>query len=84
MPTKNVNPNVYMVDGNGELHELNRIESVNVATDFDTPQDFYSALKNFGIQIEFLIKECKSYAQAFADNNWLKMHGYPMRRRLRK
>lgn len=84
MPTKNENPNIYMVDENGGLHELNRIENLDIEMDFDSPQDFSSALKTFGIQSEALIKEYKSYVQAFAPNNWLKMHGYPMRRRFGK
>lgn len=84
MPTKNVNQNVYIVDENGELHKLNGIESVNIETDIDAPQNFSSALKDFGIQSDVFIKAYKSYVQTFAPNNCLKMHGYPMRRRFKK
>lgn len=84
MPIKNVNPNVYMVDENGEMHELNRIDSVDIEPIFDSEQDFSSALETFDIQCVVLIKEYKSYVQAFAPNNWLKRHGYLMCRRLRK
>lgn len=78
MPTKGENKIVYIATQEGEMHELNGIDNV------DIEPDFTSALENFGLQIELLIKEYRSFVLEYAPNNWLKMHGHPMRRKFRK
>ena len=86
MPTKNENLNAYMVDGNGVLHKLNRIESPNIEPAFDSKKDSdMISQREMGNSFEICFKTPKttvrSLLRAIMPNNWLKMHGYPMRRK---
>lgn len=89
MPTKNENPNVYMVDENGAPHKLNRIESPDIESVFDLKKDSDMILQRgigdtFELSFEVPKVTVRSLLLNIIPNNWLKMHGYPMRRRLRK
>lgn len=89
MPTKNENPNVYMVDENGAPHKLNRIESLDIESVFDSKKDSDMILQRgigdtFELSFELPKATVRSLLLNIVPNNWLKMHGYPMRRRLRK
>ena len=86
MPTKNVNQNVYMVDEKGEMYEINKIENLDIEPVFDSEQYFDTILPRgigdtFELSFEVPKATVRSILRTIIPNNWLKMHGYPMRRR---
>lgn len=84
MPTKNVNPNVYMVDENGEPQELQRIGAIDISLDTNLPFFRETIGEPSEIVLEAGETMRRSLIKLLYSNNWLKMHGYPMRRRFKK
>lgn len=84
MPPKNEKPIAYVISEDGKLHELEGIErlesggiepangKIMVFPEFEE----YSLSISINIPRTFF-----RFVQGFMANNWLKRHGYPMRRK---
>lgn len=84
MPTKNEKPNIYITNQGGELHEINQIEHIKIEKDSDSQQDFSKLTEPFEMSWKVSKTPFHKLMQISFPNNWLKRHGFPMRRKFKK
>ena len=78
--------NIYIIDENGETHKLNRSEILNIESVPELKKDYDTILQrgmsdSFEVYFKTPKTTIRSLLLTIMPNNWLKRHGYPMRRK---
>lgn len=88
MPIRDIKEaKLFYAVGDGELNEISGIQSIDSFTSCDDEgnDDFEPfSLEPYGCSFEFNVKGSSLHMailRSAMPNNWLKMHGIPMRRR---
>lgn len=89
MPLKDEKPVLYVKQNEDEWIPIHDIEPTDIEAVVDSEDDFSAILENgisesFELSFDMPTITLRELIRQIIPNNWLKIHGYPMRRRFKR